>query len=82
MKRKLIALLHWWLQLEPIRHRHWCEHNNGNCEHEGSCWFCEGVFCVAKERKNCPGCAKGKPCPRVPLDKRYYGYKCECGLGN
>lgn len=78
MKRKLIALIHWWIQLEPVRHRHWCE--NRGCAHTSSCWFCEGVFCVGQDQKNCPRCEMGKNCPPVPLEKRYYGYRCECGL--
>jgi len=85
MKRKLIGLIHWWLQLEPIQHRHWCEIDpkgcGTRCEHEASCWYCEGIFCINQERKNCPGCENNKPCPPIPFAKRSYFTRCECGLG-
>jgi hypothetical protein len=82
-KRKLIGLIHWWLQLAPIRHQHWCEYgpggfNDARCEHQSGSWMCEGLFCVGQERKNCPGCEKGKPC-KYGSGRNFH--RCECGLG-
>lgn len=84
LRRKLVGLIHWWLQLAPVRHSHWCESNSngmndGRCEHQTACWYCEGVFCINQERKNCPGCERGQPCnPKLRMP---YG-PCACGLSN
>ena len=78
MRRKLIGLIHWWMQLAPIRHQHWCVVKKWECEHEGASWVCDGVFCLGQERKDCPGCEAGKPC-RYGSGRNFS--KCDCGLG-
>ena len=31
VKQKIVGLIHWWIQLTPIRHRHWCEIDPKGC---------------------------------------------------
>jgi hypothetical protein len=62
MKSKLIGLIHWWLQLAPVRHQHWCPVNEDRCYHSSVCWYCEGVFCIGQDKKKCAGCVTGNPC--------------------
>lgn len=84
IKRKLIGLIHWWIELEPKEHRHWCLIGNGipeRCEHQHSAWHCYGAFCINQERKNCPRCESGSACPPIPYSQRSYLSRCECGLG-
>ena len=62
-RQKMVGLLHWWLQLAPIRHRHWCPTDGDpRCYHASICWYCEGAFCVDLERKKCAGCEASNPC--------------------
>lgn len=62
-RNKIIGLVHWWLQLGPIKHRHWCPANEENrCYHQSICWYCEDAFCISQERKKCAGCEAGNPC--------------------
>lgn len=84
MKRKIVALIQWWLQLEPVDHRHWCllGDDHPHCEHQHAAWHCTGALCINQERKDCPGCELGQPCEPIPLEKRSYLTKCPCGLGS
>jgi hypothetical protein len=82
-KRKLVGLIHWWISLEPVRHQHWCVIDRAvesadRCEHQFSSWVCEGLLCLGQERKNCPGCERGKPC-KLGSGKNFM--RCECGMG-
>lgn len=80
MKRKLIGIIHWWMQLEPIRHRHWCPNTN-DCYHRSVAWYCEGLFCSDVDRKPCPNCVENK----FRICRGTMGasaIKCTCGHGS
>ncbi len=78
MKKRLLGLIQWWMQLEPIEHRHWCL--NRACYHSSIAWRCEGALCAHLEKKDCPNCKAGKP----KTCKGTFGpgaARCTCGWG-
>lgn len=80
MKRKIIGLIHWWIQLEPVRHRHWCP-VECDCYHRSIAWDCEGLWCVSQERKACPNCA-AKHWRVCKGSCGGYALRCTCGHGS
>ena len=89
VRNKLVGLIHWWLLLEPIEHKHWCTYQKPDgtiktdeerCYHSGICWYCIGISCIGVERKDCPNCEAGKS--KTCLGRfGVRGVACTCGHG-
>ena len=70
MLKKIKGLVHWFVALEPIEHKHWYTltgatkdeygYNSGRCDHQIGCWYCSGWFCGNIERKDCVECTERK----------------------
>lgn len=84
LTRRLCGLVQWWMQLAPVRHRHWCPYAgvkpDDRCYHSSVCWYCDGLLCADQERKACPNCIAGKP-DTCQGSCGQGGRRCTCGYG-
>ena len=62
MRRKLAALIQWFIDLDVKEHDHWCSvmeadgRSHNYCRHRNIAWKCTGIFCASQRRKDCPEC--------------------------